>query len=108
VSSEYVLGEEHLTQAAASSLHWNVTFEVVDLKLKVAERSATVPDGPEVIVVFGAAARAGVIEARTATTANSTAVNGRGERVGRGEIEVIALARPRPTRNPPIIVGTCS
>jgi hypothetical protein len=44
----------HEVQLPVSSLHWNVLPVSLDVKVKSARTDATVPEGPLVIVVFGA------------------------------------------------------
>ena len=53
--SETVCGEAHAAYAPPSNRHWNVPPVSVETKANVAWVPATVPLGPEVIVVSGAA-----------------------------------------------------
>jgi hypothetical protein len=49
------VGEVHATNAAASRLHWNVAVGSGDVNAIDAELDVTVPVGPDVIEVSGAA-----------------------------------------------------
>jgi len=53
-SPEYETGEPHAVRAAPSRLHWKVEADWFDVNEKVAEVLATSPDGPAVMVTFGA------------------------------------------------------
>jgi hypothetical protein len=50
----YDLGDEQAAKPAPSSRHWKLALPSGELKLNDASFTATVPDGPESIVVFGA------------------------------------------------------
>ena len=49
----YVMGDEQLAKAPASSVHWNVEPLSVEVKLKLAVVLVVAPEGPLVIVVSG-------------------------------------------------------
>jgi hypothetical protein len=49
----------HVLQEPASIRHWNVEPLSLDVNVKLAELDVDVPDGPPVIVVFGAVVSGG-------------------------------------------------
>ena len=53
-SAEYALGELHEPHAPLSRRHWNAEADSLEVNVKLAELTATVPEGPESIVVSGA------------------------------------------------------
>ena len=65
------MGEAQEDQPLPSSLHWNVADGTLDANRKVAVRLARNPLGPDLMVVFRAAAMAGVAERTSALAVRS-------------------------------------